>query len=194
MDANTYQLLADRTASKGELGRDLIPNDKQALFELISLFQAGSGADVTKRSLFYKDPKHTERIAASLNKAKLLYEGVLGLPQDFTMDQQQVDVMHAVLGIMSEGAEIVEELVTSVIEKRPMDSVNMAEEGGDILWYVALKFNALQILMEDAMQKNIDKLRKRYPEKFEGVQALERDLAGERQVLEGNAERISSGE
>ena len=37
----------------------------------------------------------------------------------------------------------------------------------------------------DSMQKNIDKLRKRYPDKFSAYHANNRDLVGEREILEG---------
>lgn len=50
---------------------------------------------------------------------------------------------------------------------------------------VALVLRACGYTLEQAMERNIEKLRKRYPEKFTAEAALNRDLDGERAVLEG---------
>jgi len=42
----------------------------------------------------------------------------------------------------------------------------LREEIGDILWYLAAIIRAEGWEFEDIMEENINKLRKRYPEKF----------------------------
>jgi hypothetical protein len=44
----------------------------------------------------------------------------------------------------------------------------------------------LNIDLEEMLQRNIDKLKARYPEKFTQENALNRNLDVERQILEGN--------
>ena len=50
----------------------------------------------------------------------------------------------------------------------------LAKELGDIAWYLAEAATALDIPLEDILQANIDKLKKRYPEGFETKRSLAR--------------------
>ena len=93
--------------------------------------------------------------------------------------------IHACLGLMSETGEIADALKKHIIYGKALDLINIAEENGDLLWYQALALRAVKVSMEDTMQKNIDKLKKRYGDKFTQAAALNRDLPGERAVLEG---------
>jgi NTP pyrophosphatase (non-canonical NTP hydrolase) len=45
-------------------------------------------------------------------------------------------------------------------------AAHMAEELGDLLWYIALAAESLGISMADMARGNIDKLQQRYPEKY----------------------------
>jgi NTP pyrophosphatase (non-canonical NTP hydrolase) len=47
-----------------------------------------------------------------------------------------------------------------------LDVENAAEELGDSLWFIALGAKRLGISMEDLAKQNIEKLSKRYPEKY----------------------------
>ena len=55
-----------------------------------------------------------------------------------------------------------------------LDCENAVEELGDLLWYVALGCESLGVSMADVAQQNIDKLKKRYPEKYTDFHAEER--------------------
>lgn len=94
---------------------------------------------------------------------------------------------HAVLGLTGEVGELAGAIERWLHYGKELDRVNIAEEVGDSLWYLALACNALGISMEDVMSTNIAKLRKRYPEKYTNECAAEenRDRAAEREVLEG---------
>ena len=93
---------------------------------------------------------------------------------------------HAAFGLSSEVGEFNDALKKWLYYGQELDETNLAEELGDLLWYVALACNALSISMEDVMTKNIAKLRTRYPEKYEDVLATEenRDRDAERDSLE----------
>lgn len=92
--------------------------------------------------------------------------------------------MHALLGMMSELGELADAFKKHFIYGKPLDYVNLVEELGDGDWYRALIANALDIGFEAAWEKNIAKLRARYPDKFTSEQALHRDLDAERRALE----------
>lgn len=51
---------------------------------------------------------------------------------------------------------------------------HLAKELGDIAWYLAEAATALEIPLEDILQANIEKLKKRYPEGFETKRSLVR--------------------
>jgi len=104
---------------------------------------------------------------------RLMYEGM-------------IDVLHGAIGIATEGGELLDAVKKHVFYGKPFDHVNAEEELGDVLWYVAIVARRLGVSMDRIMEKNIAKLRKRYPEKFTETAALNRDLDGERKILEGD--------
>ena len=51
----------------------------------------------------------------------------------------------------------------------------MAKELGDIAWYLAEAATALDLSLEEILQANIEKLKKRYPEGFEIQRSTHRE-------------------
>lgn len=97
---------------------------------------------------------------------------------------KMVDLLHAGIGLATESAEFLDALKKTIFYGKQLDEVNLAEELGDLLWYIALAMNALDTDFEKQMQVNIDKLKLRYPEKFTEEAAEVRDLVAERELLE----------
>lgn len=95
-------------------------------------------------------------------------------------------ILHAAMGCVTEAGEMLDALKRRVFYGKPLDPVNLAEEAGDLLWYVAVLSDALNVPIIDIMHTNIAKLRRRYPEKFSPDAALNRDLEAERAVLESH--------
>jgi len=92
---------------------------------------------------------------------------------------------HSVIGLMGEVGELAEALEKYFQYGQYFDRINVIEEIGDCLWYLALACNTLGVSLEDVMQKNIAKLQQRYPEKYSDSLAAEqnRDREKERQVI-----------
>jgi len=90
--------------------------------------------------------------------------------------QPYADLLHAHLGMSSEVGEIGDCLKKHFIYGQPLDSDNLVEECGDLMWYICLMLSTAACVstLEECMQKNIDKLKLRYPEKFTEQDALER--------------------
>lgn len=84
----------------------------------------------------------------------------------YLVDAKKYDLLHATLGIAGEAGEIVDAVKKHVIYDKPLDIVNIREEIGDVMWYIALMCRTLDMSLEDLFQENIDKLAKRYPEKY----------------------------
>ncbi|MFN9374029.1 MAG: MazG nucleotide pyrophosphohydrolase domain-containing protein [Planctomycetaceae bacterium] len=100
--------------------------------------------------------------------------------------QQQARLVHAVLGLQTEAGELADPVKKHIYYGRPLDPVNLREEIGDCLWYLAVACDALGTTLEAEQARNLAKLRARYPHVFTAEAAHVRDLDRERQVLEGN--------
>lgn len=94
-------------------------------------------------------------------------------------------VVHAALGLQDEVGEIAKATKSHLFYGAPLDTVNLVEEVGDALWYLALLCDALKVPMSFVMDRNIRKLRKRFPERFTSEAAAEenRDRQAEREVF-----------
>jgi NTP pyrophosphatase (non-canonical NTP hydrolase) len=101
-----------------------------------------------------------------------------------TPDRDLSRLMHAAMGISTESGELMDMLKKHVVYGKPMDDINIVEECGDLLWYIALALDAVGFTIEDAMVRNIAKLAKRYPDGFSEYLAQNRDLDAERAALE----------
>ncbi|AHX01149.1 putative mazG pyrophosphohydrolase [Nitrincola phage 1M3-16] len=90
----------------------------------------------------------------------------------------QVDsrILHAAIGCVTESGEMLDALKKSIFYGKELDLVNIKEEAGDILWYLAILFDALGTNFEAEQERVINKLRARYPEKFTEYDAEVRDL------------------
>lgn len=99
--------------------------------------------------------------------------------------EQDIDVVHAILGKATEAGELLEALKLGM-DGQALDRTNLMEELGDGQWYDAILANALGFTFDEVQQINIDKLRGRYPDKFTEYDAQNRDLNAERKVLETN--------
>ena len=170
------------------------------------MIQAAKVADLVKRKIFYGQAidtnKAIEAAALGMNMAqfvgamasnglhndKVTPEGLAAfdLPDEVKgMDLANLDprLLHAGVGIFSEAGELIEAL-QKAYETGVMDKVNFGEEIGDIEWYQAVGFDATGVTEASCREKNIAKLRKRYPEKFDAVAAVNRDTVAERAILE----------
>jgi NTP pyrophosphatase (non-canonical NTP hydrolase) len=111
--------------------------------------------------------------------------------RDFTavkermQDTGTVRLMHAMIGMCTESGEIQDQLKKAIFYGKPLDRTNLVEELGDLMWYVGVMCSELNVDLDEVMEKNIAKLKKRYGDKFTEAAALNRDLDSERKVLEG---------
>jgi len=95
-----------------------------------------------------------------------------------------LDNLHYIMGIVTESAELLDPFKKSLAYNKPLDWVNVQEEIGDLVWYLANFCRINNLDLESILENNIKKLRARYPEKFDSEHAIYRDLNKEREVLE----------
>lgn len=109
---------------------------------------------------------------------------------DFSLIKSRMDssdsirLLHAAMGMQTEVAEFTDMLKKHIFYGKPLDLVNLKEELFDTTWYMAIALDVLEGSFEEGFQKNIDKLKARYPEKFSEEKAINRDLKKERSILE----------
>jgi len=93
-------------------------------------------------------------------------------------------LLHAAIGITTEAGEFFDPLKKYLYYGKLYDEVNLREELGDLLWYIAIACDALDTTIELEMARVLAKLQTRYPEAFTDYLALNRNLEAERAVLE----------
>lgn len=98
------------------------------------------------------------------------------------------DLLHAVLGINTESGELTDALKKHLYYGAPLNLINLQEELGDLLWYIARACKWLGISFEDLMEANINKLKVRYPEKWNQDNAINRDTTKEMKAFEKDLE------
>lgn len=78
------------------------------------------------------------------------------------------------LGIAGEGGEITDIIKKHLYQGHELNQFDLFEEVGDILWYISNLCNVSGFTMEDVMNYNIAKLKKRFPEGFSEERSINR--------------------
>lgn len=187
MDSKTYVQNAIRTESRIEAVK---VEDKLTFEAVVQAFVAAAQLlDLYKKNIFYGKTIADEKWMSALNNLigagadlkKGYYPGV-ALTDTLPIDTR---VLHAIIGIATESGELMEAVQDKLEVQKPLDEVNLLEEVGDLNWYEAILIDALDGDWDTVRERNIAKLRARYPDKFTSEDAINRDLETERKILEG---------
>ena len=88
----------------------------------------------------------------------------------------QKDVLiNGVMGLCGESGEVIDLVKKHLAQGHELDRDAMIKELGDVAWYLAETAYALGVPLEEVMQRNIVKLRARYPEGFDADRSLNRE-------------------
>ncbi len=177
MNVTRYMADADRTAG-GNFHNDLVA--PETLLDAIEGVKIVSPAiDNIKKALFYGKPNEDLAFAQKAVESGNDYGDV------------PLDLIHAVLGIYTEAAELLELLGVALenqykfsYEEEGELKNKLVNEAGDVMWYQALLFKFLGTTFAEVGDKNIAKLQKRFPVKFTEDLAVNRDEAKENVVFE----------
>ena len=100
------------------------------------------------------------------------------------LDKIFQDEVHMLFGMITEVGELIDGYKKELAYNKHLDTVNVKEEIGDLMWYIANFCRMNGFDLEEILDTNIAKLRARYPEKFTEEKAINRDLDKETQILE----------
>ena len=83
-------------------------------------------------------------------------------------------LINSVMGLCGESGEAIDIVKKWLAQGHALDKGHLVKELGDIAWYLAEAATALDIPLENILQANIDKLKKRYPEGFDTKRSMVR--------------------
>ena len=79
-----------------------------------------------------------------------------------------------VMGLCGESGEAIDIVKKWLAQGHELDKEKLADELGDIAWYLAETAHALDIPLEAIFRGNIEKLKRRYPDGFDAERSINR--------------------
>ena len=76
------------------------------------------------------------------------------------------------LGLAGEAGEAADHVKKVVFHQHPLDHDRLVKELGDVLWYVAALCGYCGVPLETVIERNIEKLRRRYPTSYNAADSL----------------------
>ena len=76
-------------------------------------------------------------------------------------------LLMGVMGLAGESGEAVDLVKKHVFHEHDLNQEHLAKELGDVAWYLAVTAATIGYDLEEILQMNVDKLRKRYPDGFD---------------------------
>lgn len=93
----------------------------------------------------------------------------------FGEDKTRSMLMNAALGMAGESGEVADIVKKHTFQGHDLDVNHVAEEIGDVLWYVAIGAEAIGLSLGEVAQRNIEKLKRRYPDGFDKARSINRE-------------------
>ena len=91
------------------------------------------------------------------------------------MSKEYPLILNGVLGLGGESGECLDIVKKHLFQGHELDTEHLAEELGDVAWYLAVSAHAIGMDLESILQGNVDKLRRRYPDGFDVERSVHRD-------------------
>lgn len=92
------------------------------------------------------------------------------------LDKKDV-LINGVMGLCGESGEAIDIVKKHLAHGHELDRESLINELGDVAWYLAETATALDVSLEEVLEGNIEKLRRRYPEGFSTEQSIHRNHA-----------------
>lgn len=102
------------------------------------------------------------------------YQAEVKRTVNFTGTETEI-VSNMCMGITGETGELVDYIKKVLYHGHKYDREKITYEAGDILWYLTALLNKVEISLEEVVNCNKIKLRKRYPNGFDSERSKSRD-------------------
>ena len=83
-------------------------------------------------------------------------------------------LLNGVMGLCGEAGEAIDLMKKHLHQGHPLDREALLRELGDVAWYLAETAWALDVPLEEVLQRNLAKLRARYPDGFDSERSIGR--------------------
>jgi NTP pyrophosphatase (non-canonical NTP hydrolase) len=114
---------------------------------------------------FLTEPEYAGFVASRVKDPELLLQQVTA---------EKLHQIHMATGLSTEAGELLSAFKASVFYNKPLDMANVIEELGDIEFYLEGVRALIGVTRQEVLAGNVDKLSKRYKDKFTDEQAKAR--------------------
>ena len=84
-------------------------------------------------------------------------------------------LINSVMGLCGESGEVIDLVKKHISHGHPLNREKLIDELGDVAWYLAECATVLDVSLEEILERNIEKLKKRYPEGFSTYRSINRE-------------------
>ena len=92
-----------------------------------------------------------------------------------SLDADMGELLNGCLGLTGEAGEVSDLVKKAIFHEKEMSYEHLKKELGDVLWYIAVICETIGTTIDEVMDMNIEKLKKRYPEGFDITRANYRE-------------------
>ncbi len=83
-------------------------------------------------------------------------------------------LINGVMGLCGEAGEAIDIVKKHLAQGHELDREALIDELGDVAWYLAETAMALDVSLEEVLARNVEKLRRRFPEGFDAERSRDR--------------------
>ena len=87
---------------------------------------------------------------------------------------QEQNLINGCLGLSGETGEVSDIIKKYMFQGHQLEKEKILDECSDVLWYLTLTVKSIGYSLNDIMEHNIEKLKKRYPNGFEEERSINR--------------------
>ena len=84
-------------------------------------------------------------------------------------------LINGVMGLCGESGEVIDIVKKHLHQGHQLNKEDIIKELGDVAWYLAEVAYAIDVDLETVLTKNIEKLKKRFPNGFEVAKSINRE-------------------
>lgn len=87
---------------------------------------------------------------------------------------QEQNLINGCFGLAGETGEVCDIVKKYMFQGHNLETQKIVDELSDVLWYIALTAQSIGCSLNNIMEHNINKLKKRYPDGFEEERSINR--------------------